>query len=139
MGKDWHPECFNCTKCHIPLSPDNFFEKNGKPYCEKDYYDLFSPKCYACLKPIKGRVSELLLITPYVLLITLSPLFTSSHCEPWARSGTPSASSAPSARFPSLPMPLWRRTASRTASMTTTDSLAPSAVPAISQLRRRYV
>lgn len=57
MGKDWHPECFNCTKCHIPLSPDNFFEKNGKPYCEKDYYDLFSPKCYGCLKPIKGRVS----------------------------------------------------------------------------------
>lgn len=57
MGHDWHPECFQCDKCHIPLSPDNFYEKNGRPYCENDYHKLFSPKCCACNKPIKERVS----------------------------------------------------------------------------------
>ena len=56
MGKDWHPECFQCTDCRIPLSPDNFYEKNGKPYCENDYYKRFAPKCYGCTKPIKGKV-----------------------------------------------------------------------------------
>ncbi|XP_027202989.2 uncharacterized protein LOC113796898 isoform X2 [Dermatophagoides pteronyssinus] len=55
MGHDWHPECFNCDKCHIPLSPDNYYEKNGRPYCENDYHKLFSPKCCACNKPIKER------------------------------------------------------------------------------------
>ena len=56
MGKDWHPECFNCHKCHIPLSPDNFMEKNGYPYCMDDYHKLFSPKCCACNLPIKEKV-----------------------------------------------------------------------------------
>ncbi|KAI2809505.1 hypothetical protein BLOT_000654 [Blomia tropicalis] len=56
MGKDWHPECFKCTECRIPLSPDNFYEKNGNPYCENDYHKLFSPKCYGCAKPIRGKI-----------------------------------------------------------------------------------
>ena len=57
MGKDWHPGCFKCDKCKIPLDPENFYEKNGKPYCEKDFFNLFAPKCYGCAKPIKGKVS----------------------------------------------------------------------------------
>ncbi|KPM04587.1 Paxillin-like protein [Sarcoptes scabiei] len=55
MGHDWHPECFNCDKCHVPLSPDNFYEKNGRPYCENCFHKLYSPKCCACNKPIKGK------------------------------------------------------------------------------------
>jgi hypothetical protein len=52
MGKPWHPECFRCTQCAIPLGPNNFYEKNGKPYCEDDYHKLFSPKCAGCHQPI---------------------------------------------------------------------------------------
>lgn len=48
----WHPQCFKCTHCGIPLEERNFYEKNGLPYCEKDYMDLFHPKCYGCKKPI---------------------------------------------------------------------------------------
>lgn len=59
MGKDWHPNCFKCTQCKIPLDPENFYEKNGKPYCEKDFHNLFSPKCAGCIKPIKGTVRYL--------------------------------------------------------------------------------
>ena len=52
MGKPWHPQCFTCDKCAKQLSPNNFYEKNGKPYCEDDYHKLFSPKCEGCLTPI---------------------------------------------------------------------------------------
>ncbi|CAG2121204.1 unnamed protein product, partial [Medioppia subpectinata] len=54
MGKNWHPQCFHCYECHRPLTPSNFMEKNGKPYCEDDYHKLFSPKCSECLLPIRG-------------------------------------------------------------------------------------
>ncbi|ODM89592.1 Paxillin, partial [Orchesella cincta] len=53
LSKVWHPDCFRCTKCTKVLSPDNYFEKDGKPYCEDDFHDLFSPKCHGCKKPIK--------------------------------------------------------------------------------------
>ena len=56
MGKKWHPNCFKCNTCEIPLSPNNFFEKAGKPYCEKDYHKMFSPPCAGCGEPIKDSV-----------------------------------------------------------------------------------
>jgi paxillin len=52
MGKNWHPQCFNCHECHVPLGPDNFKEKNGKPYCLNDYNKLFKPRCAGCDQPI---------------------------------------------------------------------------------------
>lgn len=52
MGKQWHPACFKCTECSIKLSPDDFMEHNGKPYCRPHYYQLFAPKCHACKQPI---------------------------------------------------------------------------------------
>lgn len=61
MGKPWHPECFRCTVCVKPLQPDNFKEHDGKPYCEKDYNNLFAPKCAGCKGPIVD-VSRLFLL-----------------------------------------------------------------------------
>ena len=55
MGKNWHPNCFNCTQCHKPLRPNNFYEQNGKPYCEDHFHELFSPKCHGCKQPIKDN------------------------------------------------------------------------------------
>jgi paxillin len=53
QGKTWHPEHFNCTECGKILPPNNFFEKNGLPYCEDDFHKLFSAKCAGCGGPIK--------------------------------------------------------------------------------------
>ena len=47
----WHPHCFKCCVCHTPLETSNFYEKNGKPYCEKHYHELL-PKCAGCKQPI---------------------------------------------------------------------------------------
>ena len=52
MGKPWHPECFTCTICVKPLTPESYKEHAGKPYCEDDYHKLFSPKCGGCALPI---------------------------------------------------------------------------------------
>lgn len=52
LGKVWHPEHFVCTECETELGSRNFFEKDGRPYCESDYFTLFSPHCAQCNKPI---------------------------------------------------------------------------------------
>lgn len=48
MGKTWHPEHFVCTHCQEEIGSRNFFERDGQPYCEKDYHNLFSPRCFYC-------------------------------------------------------------------------------------------
>lgn len=52
LGRVWHPEHFVCTECETELGNRNFFEKDGRPYCEADYFSLFSPHCAHCNKPI---------------------------------------------------------------------------------------
>ncbi|OQV21742.1 Paxillin [Hypsibius exemplaris] len=53
LGKVWHMECFRCGHCQNLLRTQPFFEKGGKAYCEKDYYELFAMKCARCKGPIK--------------------------------------------------------------------------------------
>ncbi|XP_043924519.1 paxillin isoform X1 [Protopterus annectens] len=56
MGRTWHPEHFVCTHCLEEIGSRNFFERDGQPYCEKDYHNLFSPRCYYCNGPILDKV-----------------------------------------------------------------------------------
>ncbi|MGH0175102.1 UNVERIFIED_CONTAM: hypothetical protein FKN15_069493 [Acipenser sinensis] len=47
-----------CGACNKPIAGQeeigsrNFFERDGQPYCERDYHNLFSPRCYYCNGPI---------------------------------------------------------------------------------------
>lgn len=52
LGKTWHPEHFTCNHCNQELGTRNFFERDGSPYCEADYHNLFSPRCAYCNGPI---------------------------------------------------------------------------------------
>jgi len=52
LGRLWHPEHFACVHCKEPLGTQNFFERDTLPYCERDYYLLFSPRCASCSGPI---------------------------------------------------------------------------------------
>ncbi|XP_011612518.2 paxillin-like isoform X2 [Takifugu rubripes] len=56
MGRTWHPEHFVCTHCQEEIGSKNFFERDGQPYCEKDYHNLFSPRCHYCNGPILDKV-----------------------------------------------------------------------------------
>lgn len=57
LGKTWHPEHFTCTHCNQELGTRNFFEREGHPYCETDYHNLFSPRCAYCNGPILDVIS----------------------------------------------------------------------------------
>ncbi|XP_036402059.1 transforming growth factor beta-1-induced transcript 1 protein-like isoform X2 [Megalops cyprinoides] len=56
LGRVWHPEHFVCTECESELGNQNFFEKDGRPYCESDYFSLYSPHCAHCNKPILNKM-----------------------------------------------------------------------------------
>ncbi|KAK1801158.1 hypothetical protein P4O66_022659 [Electrophorus voltai] len=48
MDRTWHPEHFFCTHCGELFGAEGFMEREGKPYCPKDFYRLFAPKCSGC-------------------------------------------------------------------------------------------
>jgi len=54
LGRDWHPDCFRCGTCGDRL-PGEFFQKDGTPYCRRDYFNAFLMKCASCGQPIEGR------------------------------------------------------------------------------------
>jgi len=48
LGKVWHPEHFVCFTCHEPFAGSNFYEKDGKPYCEAHFTQNFGDPCAKC-------------------------------------------------------------------------------------------
>ncbi|XP_035502510.1 leupaxin isoform X3 [Scophthalmus maximus] len=56
LGEVWHPEHFVCVVCKTELSTTAFFEREGRPYCDRDYHQLFSPRCAYCKGPIVQNV-----------------------------------------------------------------------------------
>ncbi|CAG0897898.1 unnamed protein product [Darwinula stevensoni] len=55
LGKTWHVEHFTCAHCNQELGAKTFFERDGLPYCEPDYHNLFSPRCAYCNGPILDK------------------------------------------------------------------------------------
>src|SRR5947209_1935256 len=54
LDRQWHPEHFVCGACSTPLHT-GFYERDGKPYCEADYVQLFVPRCSICREPLRSR------------------------------------------------------------------------------------
>lgn len=52
MKRVWHPEHFTCAQCDTELGNVTFYEYKNTPYCEKDYHELFAPRCAYCNGPI---------------------------------------------------------------------------------------
>jgi len=48
LDKTWHPEHFFCAHCGKSFGDDGYHEKDGRPYCREDYFELFAPKCGGC-------------------------------------------------------------------------------------------
>ncbi|KAG5317515.1 ZASP protein, partial [Pseudoatta argentina] len=53
IGKHFHPECFNCAYCGKLFGNSPFFLEEGLPYCEADWNELFTTKCFACGFPVE--------------------------------------------------------------------------------------
>jgi len=54
LGKPWHPKCFVCTDCGNPFQNGQFFERDGRPYCNNCFSNVFSSRCRKCNKAING-------------------------------------------------------------------------------------
>ncbi|XP_066840464.1 transforming growth factor beta-1-induced transcript 1 protein isoform X1 [Anser cygnoides] len=60
LDKTWHPEHFCCTHCGQPFGDEGFLEKDGQPYCRRDFAELFSSRCQGCGRPIlEGYIAAL--------------------------------------------------------------------------------
>ncbi|KAI8852968.1 hypothetical protein BC829DRAFT_383427 [Chytridium lagenaria] len=56
LNTTWHPHHFFCTCCGKLFPPGaGFLEKDGKAYCEDDYFSLFATLCAGCSKPVVGE------------------------------------------------------------------------------------
>jgi len=55
LDAQWHPKCFVCATCNQPFANGNFFEHEGRPYCETHFHALKGSLCAGCSKPISGR------------------------------------------------------------------------------------
>jgi len=58
MGRTWHPEHFVCAHCHEPFPTSNFYEHDGKPYCDLHFQQFFAKICGKCSKAIIGDCIE---------------------------------------------------------------------------------
>lgn len=91
LGKAFHPEHFKCAHCKKTLATQSFFEKEGIPYCQEDYLDLFCDKCYKCQKPITSDTVKALGRLYHVECFTCStcnkpikpPWFYEKHGKPY--------------------------------------------------------
>uniref|UniRef100_U5EPN7 Adaptor protein enigma n=1 Tax=Corethrella appendiculata TaxID=1370023 RepID=U5EPN7_9DIPT len=54
IGKQFHPNCFKCTYCNKLFGNTSFFLEDGDPYCEADWNELFTTKCFACGFPVEA-------------------------------------------------------------------------------------
>uniref|UniRef100_A0A8C8RIG2 LIM domain kinase 1 n=1 Tax=Pelusios castaneus TaxID=367368 RepID=A0A8C8RIG2_9SAUR len=56
LNADWHADCFRCCECGALLS-HQYYEKDGRLYCKKDYWGRFGELCHGCSEQItKGLV-----------------------------------------------------------------------------------
>ncbi|XP_065567839.1 PDZ and LIM domain protein Zasp-like isoform X37 [Artemia franciscana] len=54
IGKQFHPECFACAYCGRLFGNSRFYLEDGLPYCEADWNELFTTKCFGCGFPIEA-------------------------------------------------------------------------------------
>ncbi|XP_017837042.1 PDZ and LIM domain protein Zasp isoform X5 [Drosophila busckii] len=54
IGKHFHPECFTCGQCGKVFGNTPFFLEDGNAYCEADWNELFTTKCFACGFPVEA-------------------------------------------------------------------------------------
>lgn len=56
QDKYWHLGCFVCAQCFRPFGKElEYYEFEGRNYCERDFRTLFAPCCSKCDHYINGR------------------------------------------------------------------------------------
>nr|XP_043631152.1 protein DA1-related 1-like [Erigeron canadensis] len=60
MGGYWHPDCFRCHACNLPISDYEFSMSENRPFHKSCYKEHHHPKCDVCKNFIPTNVGGLI-------------------------------------------------------------------------------
>lgn len=82
MGATWHPECFRCQACRLPISDYEFSMSENRPYHKSCYKELHHPKCDVCKNFIPTNAAGLIEYRAH-------PFWLQKYCPSHEHDGTP--------------------------------------------------
>ncbi|XP_076936200.1 protein DA1-related 1-like [Bidens hawaiensis] len=82
MGGVWHPECFRCHACSLPISDFEFSMSENRPFHKSCYKEHHHPKCDVCKNFIPtNRVG--------LIEYRAHPFWLQKYCPAHEHDGTP--------------------------------------------------
>ncbi|KAM7277961.1 hypothetical protein ACFE04_005095 [Oxalis oulophora] len=78
----WHPECFRCHACHLPISDYEFSMTGNYPYHKTCYKERYHPKCDVCNHFIPANLAGLIEYRAH-------PFWVQKYCPSHEHDGTP--------------------------------------------------
>ncbi|XAR73917.1 hypothetical protein NMG60_11008042 [Bertholletia excelsa] len=82
MGAVWHPECFRCHACDLPISDYEFSMSENRPYHKSCYKNKHHPRCDVCGNFIPTNAAGLIEYRAH-------PFWMQKYCPSHERDGTP--------------------------------------------------
>ncbi|XP_028760446.1 protein DA1-related 1 isoform X2 [Neltuma alba] len=82
MGGVWHPECFRCQACNLPITDHEFSMSSNRPYHKSCYREQHHPKCDVCKNFIPTNSAGLIEYRAH-------PFWLQKYCPSHERDGTP--------------------------------------------------
>ncbi|KAK4791835.1 hypothetical protein SAY86_032248 [Trapa natans] len=81
MGSVWHPECFCCYACKVPITDYEFSMSENQPYHKSCYKEHHHPKCDVCKSFIPTNPVGLIEYRAH-------PFWSQKYCPSHERDGT---------------------------------------------------
>ncbi|KAG7941633.1 hypothetical protein I3843_16G054800 [Carya illinoinensis] len=78
----WHPQCFRCHACNLPISDYEFSTSGNKPYHKSCHKENHHPKCDVCKKFIPTNPAGLIEYRAH-------PFWVQKYCPYHEHDGTP--------------------------------------------------
>ncbi|KAM0872771.1 hypothetical protein ACQ4PT_038503 [Festuca glaucescens] len=82
MDSVWHPHCFRCLSCSMPISECEFAVDEDHPYHSSCYKELFHPKCDVCKNFIRTNKKGFIEYRAH-------PFWMQKYCPSHDNDGTP--------------------------------------------------
>ncbi|KAI3824114.1 hypothetical protein L1987_05563 [Smallanthus sonchifolius] len=82
MGGLWHPECFRCHSCNLPISDREFSMSENRRFHKSCYKEQHHPRCDVCKNFIPTNAAGLIEYTAH-------PFWLQKYCPSHEHDGTP--------------------------------------------------
>ncbi|XLS57047.1 hypothetical protein HN51_006802 [Arachis hypogaea] len=82
MGAVWHPQCFRCNACNLPITDYEFSMSSNCPYHKSCYREQHHPRCDVCNNFIPTNSAGLIEYRAH-------PFWLQKYCPSHDRDGTP--------------------------------------------------